>query len=540
VNDNPRDALTHGSTRPDLEKFRLRRFVETLIDAGEVDIIDRPVELAEVSPIVEASTKAVLFRSAGPDKLELVAGVMGSRRRIALALGVDEKQSSAEFLRRIDNALPLVEVSSADAPVQQVVLSGAQADLSRLPFHPQHQYDGGVYITSAIDFAVDPETGLYNVGCRRLSLRGRHECGTNLTGRSHLRLIYQRCVKKGERLPVSFAVGTHPLDFMASSMRTRQDEMEFVGAFRGEPVPLVKCVSNDLMVPADAELIIEGYLDERGYIEPEGPYGEYMGYYGPMHLDPVFHLTAITHRRDVMHQSLLHGSGKILGRTEAIHLSAVRLEAEAAKVLRGIGIDVAATCQPLYSGECQHLRVAIRQTSAGQARRAISILFGAMPTLKHVFIVDEDVDVFSDDQMDWALGTRFQADRDLMILEDMHGMQMDPSLEGRAAGAKAGFDCTRPVGKPWAVQSVVAAARPLEGGARFKSVAQALQAGALFFTELMEAIGSRDGREVALALDELRNQGQLGRDADGRYHLVPSEPGRTAMVGPPGHDPNLL
>src|SRR6185503_10780325 len=192
------------------------------------------------------------------------------RRRVAMSLGVDERDASKEFGKRIEATQPLVEVSSSDAPVHQVVLTGDKADLSKLPFHPQHEYDGGVYLTSGIDFAMDPETGLVNVGCRRLALRSRYECTTNVTGRSHLQQMYVRAAARGERLPVSFAVGSHPLDFMASGMRIRKDESTFIAALRGEPVPLVKCVTNDLRVPADAELIIEGYLDARGYIEPEG------------------------------------------------------------------------------------------------------------------------------------------------------------------------------------------------------------------------------------------------------------------------------
>jgi 2,5-furandicarboxylate decarboxylase 1 len=542
VNDRMQQAAANQSgSKPDMEQFRLRRFVEKLIDAGEVEVVKDPVALADVSPIVEGSRKAVLFRNAGPDKLELVAGVMGSRRRMALSLGVeDARAAQAEFLRRIESKQPLVEVSSSEAPVHQVVLTGDKADLTRLPFHPQHEFDGGVYLTSGIDFSVDPETGVPNVGCRRLSLRGRHECLTNLTGRSHLRAMYIKCAQRGERLPVSFAVGTHPLDFLASSMRTRKDETEFVAALRGEPVPFVKCATNDLLVPADAEVIIEGYLDERGYIEPEGPYGEYMGYYGPVHLDPIFHVTAITMRRDALHQSLLHGSGRVLGLTEAANLSALRMEAEAAKLLRHAGIDVVAICQSLWAGECQDLRVAIRQTAVGQARRAISLLFGAMPVLKQVFVVDEDIDPFSDEQMEWALGTRFQPHRDLMILEEIPGMQMDPSLEGHATGGKAGYDCTWPVGRPWAVQQLSPAAKRFSGEARHRSVEEALKAGPLFFTHLMEALGSRDGREVTLELDALRRAGRLGRDSDGRYHLAESEPGRTAQIGPRGHDPNLL
>jgi len=527
-----------SAVKPDLEKFRLRRFVETLAKAGELEIVDKPLDLAELSPIIEASPKAVLFRSAGPERLELAAAVMGSRSRMALAFGVPEDQLAKESLRRLETPQPVVEVSSAEAPVHQVILTGDQVDASKLPFHPQHEFDGGVYISSGLDYTVDPDTGFTNIGCRRLCLRARQECTTNVTSQSHLRDLYQRVQRKGERLPISFAVGSHPLDFMAAAMRVPQtDELKFLAAFRGEPIGVVKSVTNDIRVPADAEMIIEGYLDERGYIEPDGPYGEYMGYYGPMHLDPVFHLTAITMRRDAMHQSLLHGAGRILGHCDSVHLAAVRIESDALKLLMSIGIDVAAIYQTSWGGELQHLRVAIRQRTAGQARHAITALFGAIYPIKHIFVVDEDIDVRSDHAMEWALGTRFQADRDLIVLGSMHGMRMDPSLEGKQLGAKAGFDCTRPFGLKDAITTRIPSAKKFGGAAKFKTVEQALAAGPQYFTHLMESIGSRDGRELTLALHELRARGTLGRDAEGRYHLVPSERGRTAMVGAPGHDP---
>jgi hypothetical protein len=119
-------------------------------------------------------------------------------------------------------------------------------------------------------------------------------------------------------------------------------------------------------------------------------------------------------------------------------------------------------------------------------------------------------------------------------------MQMDPSLDGHATGGKAGYDCTWPVGRPWAVQQLAPAARRFAGEARHRSVEDALMTGPLFFTHLMEAVGSRDGREVTLELDALRRAGRLGRDSDGRYHIAQSEPGRTVQVGPRGHDPNML
>jgi 3-polyprenyl-4-hydroxybenzoate decarboxylase len=190
------------------------------------------------------------------------------------------------------------------------------------------------------------------------------------------------------------------------------------------------------------------------------------------------------------------------------------------------------------SGGCNNLRIAIRQTMPGEARRAISALFGGILRLKHVFVFDHDIDVFDDRQVEWALGTRFQADEDMMIFEGMMGMPMDPSLNGRRTGAKAGFDCTMPFARAHEIPMTRCAAKVFAGPARFQTVEQALEAGPKFFAHLVEAVGSDDGREIACALDALRAGGKLGRDRDGRYHLAAAKPGVTGIVGALYHDPN--
>jgi 3-polyprenyl-4-hydroxybenzoate decarboxylase len=184
------------------------------------------------------------------------------------------------------------------------------------------------------------------------------------------------------------------------------------------------------------------------------------------------------------------------------------------------------------------MRVSIRQRSFGEARLAISALFGGISRLKHIFVFDEDIDIRNDLQVEWALGTRFQADQDLVILQGIPGMSMDPSLQGRRTGAKSGFDCTKPFGRNGEIPLTRSAAKSFKGPARFQNIEQALTAAPMFYADLVESIGSRDGREIACGLDELRQNGRLGRDRDGRYHLAPSKPGVTAIVGELYHDPN--
>lgn len=520
-----------SKTTVDMNKFRLRTFVDRLIDIDEVEVHDEPVPLFGLSRVIEATPKAVLFRKAGPERVELVSSVAGSRRRVAAALGVPVESAWKEYLKRLESPQPAVKVSSDEAPVHEVVIQGEDVDLTKLPFHPQHELDGSTYLTSGIDYTIDPETGTTNVGCRRLSLRSRRECGTNVTAPSDLKRIYTGALSRGERLPVSFAVGSHPLDFMAAGTRAPvADELSLVAKLRGAPLPLVKCVTNDIWVPADVEMIIEGYLDERGYREPEGPYGEYMGYYGPMHLDPVFHVTAITMRGDALHQSLLHGSGRILERTDGGNMSAVRTEAMVMRALRGVVKEPVAVHSVINSGVGHNVRVAIRQHAPGEARKAMFAIFGAITNVKHVFVVDHDIDVFDSAQMDWALSTRFQADRDFLLVEGLPGMPMDPSLEGRRIGAKAGFDCTVPFGRKETVATKVAMAPALGGSPRFRTVREAVEAGPIYFVDIMRGLGSEDGREVALELDALRQEGVLCRNGDGQYFLGTSKKGATTVV----------
>src|ERR1700747_2819833 len=168
----------------DVERFRLRRLGDELTERGDVEVHDDPVALADLSSVIEASGKAVLFRKAGPEQAELVAGTMGARRRVGIALGVEEKDTVREYERRLASPQRHFEVPSSDAPVHQVVLTGDDIDLTKLPFYLQHDLDGGPYISSAIDFSVDPASGRHNVGCRRLILRGRKHLRTQLPGAS--------------------------------------------------------------------------------------------------------------------------------------------------------------------------------------------------------------------------------------------------------------------------------------------------------------------------------------------------------------------
>lgn len=516
-------ASSTAAPSPDLERFRLRKFMEVLEKEGELEVHEERVDLGDLAKHLDSNPKAVVFRNPGGDKMELIGNVVGSRRRMALGFGVSERELVLEVSQRMKHPIAPCEISTGKAPVHEVVLTGEQADFTSLPVHLQHADDGGPYISATIDVSQSLDRSKRNVGCRRLMLRGRKEAGIDLIAPSDLRAMYAAYVEHRQRMPIAFVIGSHPVDSVGAVCSSHDDdEMALLGALRGSAVPLVRCATIDNLVPADAELVLEGYLDEQGWREGEGPFGEFLGYYGMLKTNPVFHLTAITMRRDALFQTATIG-GRFVGRTDTALLTAIRTETTAwASLETAVRNPVAVYCPPSCGGMF-NLRVSIRQRYPGEARNALAAVIGSSADVKNVFVVDEDINIYSDEHMEWALATRFQPDRDLMVASGFRTVPLDPSLDGLRVGAKAGFDLTIPFGQTQAKQWQVPTP-PSFGPSQNQTVREALAVGPKTFRELMEATGSRDGREVLVALDAVRAEGALERLPDARYGLKISQP----------------
>ena len=511
------NLATAASAGLDLDRFRLRRFIAELPDS-EIDTHDEPRELADVAKLLDGNPKAVLFRNLGAETAELVGNVAASRARIARAFGVAPQGLLAEVLRRLKLPPQIVEISRAEAPVQQIVLTGDEIDLTRLPVHLHHGSDGGLYISASIDYVLDRRIGWTNVGFRRLMLRGRAETGADVTAPSDLKAIYEAAVAANEKLPVSFVVGCWPTDLVAATMRVPVDELGLVASLRGAALPVVKSVTNDIRVPADAEWVIEGYLDPKGHVEAEGPFGEFLGYYGGVKRNPVFRVTAITRRKDALFQTVTI-SGRHMANTDTAMLESVRAEVNVWRALEMVVREPVAVYAPVSTGGMLTARVALRQRQAGEARSAIMTILGST-MVKNVAVVDPDIDIFSDEQMEWAMATRLQPDRGIVVMERMSTIPLDPSTGGSHIGGKFGFDLTVPHGKvgqfEWSAPEP-----PRYEGRRFPSLRAALADGPKRFEELVAAVGSRDGREIVRELETLRGSAGLSRDEEGRY-LIPA------------------
>jgi len=496
------------------ETFRLRTFID-LLGGDELLRISEPTDLLDVAKAVDGTSKAVLFESVGAERNMLAANVAGSRARLAKAFDAPPGTLLSQMLRRLAVPGEIIEVERPDAPVQEIVQTGVDINLFTLPVHLQHSLDGGLFISSAMDISVDEQTGWSNIGIRRLMLHSPNQTGIGLFSPSDLKALYERSAARNQHLPIAFVVGSHPVDHVAATMRMPGDELSLLAALRGQKTRVVKCITNDVRVPADAEYVLEGYLDSAGHKFPEGPFGEFLGYYGGVKHNPRFQVTAITRRHDAMFQSSTI-AGANMASTDTAQLNSLRTETVLWTALQSSVRGVLAVHATPSSGGMFNVRIALRQFAQGEARNAIATAFGCSVNVKHVFVVDDDIDIFSNEQMDWALATRFQADRDLVVQSGFRAVPLDPSLDGAATGAKAGFDLTKSGLHRGGVESVVPRT-PDFNHPRFASIPDALKDGDKTFEQLVAAVGSRDGREIVAQLFDMQEKGLAALADNGKW-----------------------
>jgi 2,5-furandicarboxylate decarboxylase 1 len=520
-------------SEPHMRPVSLRSFLDDIEAAGELRRYVEPISLRDIARITESSDEAILFeRPAGCDT-SLLANSMGSRSRWAIALGVETGQIIPEISSRLGRAIEPVLVD--DGPVREVVQVGDDVDVTRLPAYLQHALDGGPYISAAMD-VTRSETGRYNTGVRRLMLRGARETGVDVVAPSDLRAAYREAREQGRPFEIAFVVGTHPLDYLATQMRGGDlDEFALMGGIRGSAVPLVQCETVDLRVPADAEIVLEGRL-EGDWINLEGPYGEYHGCYGAAHRNPLFRLTAITRRRDAIFQTATIG-GRHLQRTDTAVITAIAIELRVWEaVSRAIARPLQVYSPPSASGQ-HHVRICLQTRDPGDGRNAVLAALASNADIKMATAVDEDIDIFSDAMTEWAVSTRFQADRDTIVLGGMRTFPLDPSLPPRdeapkVTGGKLGIDATRRYDRPKELfdytrppfeEPTHPDGAPSDGqrlddvAALADSLLASLQGGGARFVDLLAARPDVHSGDLIRALGMLRDAARVTQEEDGRF-----------------------
>lgn len=364
---------------------------------------------------------------------QVVGNVLGTKRRVALALGVPEEEVSTEYFRRKSAGLPPVEVEQA--PVKEVV-KREEIDLTKtLPVLTYHEGDVGPYITAGICIARDRATGRYHLGIHRLQVKGPNRLGI-LLANPPLSTYFAAAEARGEALEVAVAVGVDPLLMLAAVSRAGHgpDKLAIAGALRGEPVPLVRAETLDLLVPATAEVVIEGRILP-GVRELEGPFGESTGYYFAFN-NPVIEVTAITHRSRPLYQAIVPAGAE--GETILSLCSASEIchyLAELVEGFRGFAF--------LAGTYCFHGVLSLKKKNKAEARRAALLALSLDPRLKQVVVVDDDVDINSYEDVAWAVATRCRAEEDIIVVPRLPSYVIDPAAVDGAAD-KVIIDATKP------------------------------------------------------------------------------------------------
>lgn len=435
----------------------LRTYLDDLLTAvpDAVKVVDDEVDpefeaAALVHKIVNDDDypgfPAILFKNVKGSPVPLLLNLHGTYDRVARSIDSDIKSMVAEYAKREGSGIPTTLVPSEQAPVHEVVWTGDQIDVTKLPFLVHNELDAGKYITSAATISRDPDSGRLNAGIFRHQVQGPKQVGF-MTNPAHHTSYILRANREAKRpMEVALVIGHHPAMLMAavSKLPGIGGEMEVFGGLLGESVDMVKCKTVDLEVPARAEIVIEGIVDtDPEKVQNEGPFGEYPLYYtrlGPM---PWVQITAVTMRRQPIYVDVFnaHREHLVLGALPRMG-SIYRRVRESMPTVTDVSL-------PLM-GIRSTLVIQMKKRVEGEPKIAASAAFAVDPILKHIFIVDDDIDPHDMDQVLWAWTTRFQGDRDLIVMPNFLGGHLNPVTYGYHREEKGPqetkmiLDCTKP------------------------------------------------------------------------------------------------
>ena len=410
----------------------MRDFLSELDRTGGLAHVKREVSTKyEVSAVAsKLDGRTLLFERIRENKdYRIAMGVCSSREALARAIGVEPSHLLPKVMDSIENPKPFRTVGGA--PCQEVVED--QVDLGRIPILTYCEKDGGPYVTAGIAVAHDEEYG-YNASYHRLMVIGSDRVAARILPR-HL----DEFIKRGNR-DVAITIGNHPAFLFAAAVSCEIGKSELAIANGLKEMAFVKCLSNDMLVPADCELVLEGVITDE--LVDEGPFPDIIGNYDIVRKQRVIKVNRVTHRRNPIYQAIMPG------RMEHLFLMGTPREAtmlrEANKVCECLDVR-------LTSGGSSwlHAVVKIRKRKDEDAKNAIEATFRGHGSLKQVVVVDDDIDIGDPNAVEWAIATRTQMDSDLTLRPGELGSSLDPSADQvTRRTCKVGIDATIPAGVP--------------------------------------------------------------------------------------------
>lgn len=423
----------------------LRAFLAALKSSGELVEIARPVALKYdiAKALAKASSvqgPALLFTETGTD-FPLVAGVYGNRRLALIAFEATEQTIHDRVLKGINNQVGPVDFKGTP-PCQEVVLTGDAIDVTKLPVPTYSPKDGGAYITAGIVVSENPETGIPDIGNYRFQILGPREMGVFSASNHRFGKNIAHATEMGKELHGAVVIGVDPMTMFSCQVQSSDATNDWfvAGGLRGAPVELSKAVSNDLKVPARAEIVIEFTVDTKTQ-KMEGPLGEYTGYYTAASPKPVARITAITHRKGAIFQGLL--TGKPI--TENHVLKQIPFESSILRQLQAQFPTISDLSINSSGGVQTYVVIAMKPRYEGEARQAILAAMASNLHPKWVIAVEPDIDIRNSAEVEWAQSFRVKPREDVFVVDRTATAPLDPYTDG-GYSSSVGIDATRPFG----------------------------------------------------------------------------------------------
>ncbi len=414
----------------------LRSFLAVLREAHAIheiiETVDPVHELGAILRACELDNKAAYFHRVNGSEIPVIGSALGSHQRIALAVGCERDKLGDVLEAATHDPIPFKPIDGK-APCQDVVSDNI--NLATLPVPVHAPKDGGAFLNAGVVIGRDPVSGRHNLSYVRMQVKGRDRVGVNLNTWRHLREFFEAAEAHGKNLPFCVAIGVDPVLMIAAAFRYDGDEYEIAGSLRSKPTPVVRARTCDIMVPATAEIVLEGEIIA-GEREDEGPMAEYTGHYSGIHKQPVGIIKAITHRHDPIFQTTAGASFEhlLLG-------TAVTREPKLKRLTMSISPRVRDAYLPPYASGFIAL-IQMDQPRPGEVRAVGIAALNAHVNINTVVVVDTDVDIFDPTDVLWALSTRVRWERDQVVIPGTLGNELHPSADENGVISKTIIDAT--------------------------------------------------------------------------------------------------
>jgi len=411
------------------DTMSFRDFINELRKNGRLTEVEKPVSKNYEAPVMAHETKGpILFKNV--DGSAAIMNLLGTREELGAMLGV----SKEEIIKRLADIVPDGKVVVVkDSPTKEVIIEEKDVDLFKLPIMKHFEKDGGEgYITAGI--VVSEFGGEKNASIHRLMVVDKNTLAARLVPPRHTYVLHKNAGVAGKKLPVAIVIGADPIITYASTTRVPlSKEFEYAAALRGAPVELFEC-ENGVKVP-HAEYVLEGYIDPKERVA-EGPFVDITGTYDHIRPEPVIKITKIYHRKDPIYHGILPAGAE--------HLLMMGVPYEP-KIYKAVSEVTTVSNVVLTEGGCCYLHavVQIKKQTEGDAKNAIMAAFAAHTSLKHVVVVDDDIDIFNPDDVEFAIATRVKGDSDIMIVPNVRGSSLDPRGAPDGTTTKVGVDATK-------------------------------------------------------------------------------------------------